>query len=130
VVQRVAADRVRHRCRTAAEVDSMTKKKKRKLPLGSGGELKLPPDVLEALGIEPEDKEVEIFVDTRRKQLRIERHVDDPWAEALKEKPEKGFEDLMSDQEQREADAQDLFDRKLKEPPPKRRPEDDPDLWR
>jgi len=108
----------------------MTKRKKRTLPLGSGGELKLPPDVLEALGIEAEDKEVEIFLDTRRKQLRVERHVDDPWAEALREKKEREFEDLMADQQQREADAQDLFERKLKEPPPKRRPEDDPDHWR
>ncbi len=108
----------------------MTKKKKRTLPLGPGGEVKLPPDVLQALGIEPEDKEVEIFVDTRRKQLRVERHVDDPWADALKEKDQKGFEDLMADQTQREADAQDLFEKKLKEPPPKRRPEDDPNYWR
>ncbi|MHC4819197.1 MAG: hypothetical protein ACYTF8_14205 [Planctomycetota bacterium] len=108
----------------------MAKKKKRTLPLGSGGELKLPPDVLETLGIEPEDKEVEIFLDTRRKQLRVERHVDDPWAEALRQKEERDFEDLMADQEQREADAEDLFNRKLKEPPPERRPEDDPGHWR
>jgi bifunctional DNA-binding transcriptional regulator/antitoxin component of YhaV-PrlF toxin-antitoxin module len=108
----------------------MTKKKKRTLPLGSGGELKLPPDALEALGIEPEDKAVEIFVDTRRKQIRLERHVDDPWADALKKKEEKDLEDLMADQEQREAEAQELFERKLKEPPPKRRPEDDPGYWR
>jgi len=108
----------------------MAKKKKRTLPLGSGGELKLPPDVLEKLGIEPEDKEVEIFLDTRRKQLRVERHVDDPWAEALRQKEEPGFEDLMADQQQREADAEDLFKRKLKEPPPERRPEDDPGHWR
>jgi antitoxin component of MazEF toxin-antitoxin module len=114
----------------APEVDSMTKRKKRTLPLGSGGELKLPPDVLEALGIEPEDKEVEIFLDKRRKQLRLERHVDDPWAEALRQKPEKGLEDLMEDQAQREADAKELFERRLKEPPPERRPEDDPDYWR
>lgn len=108
----------------------MTKKKKRTLPLGPGGEVKLPADALEALGIEPEDKEVEIFVDTRRKQVRLERHVEDPWADALKEKEQKGLEDLMADQTQREQDAQDLFERKLKEPPPKRRPEDDPDYWR
>ena len=108
----------------------MTKKKKRTLPLGSGGELKLPPDALEALGVGPEDKAIEIFVDTRRKQIRLERHVDDPWADALRAKSEKGLEDLMADQDQREADAQDLFDRKLKEPPPKRRPEDDPGHWR
>ena len=108
----------------------MTKKKKRTLPLGPGGELKLPPDVLEALGIEPEDKVVEIFLDTRRKQIRLERHVDDPWAEAMRNRPERGIEDLMADQEQREADAEDLFDRKLKEPPPKRRPEDDTNHWR
>jgi hypothetical protein len=130
VVKRLAAAQVRHRCRTAPEGESMAKKKKRTLPLGSGGELKLPPDVLETLGIEPEDKEVEIFLDTRRKQLRVERHVDDPWAEALRQKEERGFEDLMSDQQQREADAEDLFDRKIKEPPPERRPEDDPGHWR
>ena len=105
------------------------KKKKRTLPIGPQGEVKLPLDAMEALDLEPGGT-VEIVVDTRRKQIRLERHVDDPWADALREKDQKGFGDLLNEQDQRETDAADLFDRKIKEPPPKRKPEDDPDLWR
>ena len=108
----------------------MAKKKPRTLPLGADGALELPPDVLAALGIEAEDTEVEIYVDTRRKQLRVERHVDDPWAEALKEKEQKGFDDLHAEQAERDAEAKRIFEEKLKEGPGKRRPEDSPDRWR
>jgi len=104
-------------------------KQKRTLPVGANGEITLPPDALEQLGIEPGGS-VEIFVDTRRKQIRIERHVDDPWADALKQKQEKGFEDLMGEQKDRDAAAERLFDEKSKEPPPKRKPEDEPGYWR
>ena len=105
------------------------KKKKRTLRLGEDGEIKLPPDALEALDLRAGD-DVEIFVDTRRKQIRLERHVEDPWAEALREKKQKGFGDLMSEQTQREDEATRIFEEKLKDPPPKRKPEDDPGYWR
>ncbi|MHC4548032.1 MAG: AbrB/MazE/SpoVT family DNA-binding domain-containing protein [Planctomycetota bacterium] len=108
---------------------SKKKKKKRTLPVGPHGEVKLPADVLEALGLQA-GEQVEIHVDTRRKQVRLERHVEDAWAEAMREKSQKGLEDLMADQAQREEDANRIFEEKLKEPPPPRRPEDDPDLWR
>ena len=108
----------------------MAKKKPRTLPLTADGALRLPPDVLEALGIEAEDREVEIFVDTRRKQLRVERHVDDPWAEALKQKEQKGFDDLHAEQAERDAEAKRIFEEKLKDGPGKRRPGDNRDLWR
>jgi len=104
-------------------------KKKRTLKVGPGGEVRLPPDALEAIEFQPGD-EVELIIDTRRKQIHLERHVADPWAEAMRKKPEKGLEDLMDEQKQREEDAKELWERRVKEPPPKRRPEDDPDHWR
>ena len=107
----------------------MAKRPVRKLKIGPDGKIQLPPDVLEALEASP-GGDLEIFVDTRRKQVRLERHVEDPWAEATKERKQKGFDDLISDQEKRDQEASDLFDAKLKEPPEKKRPEDDPDLWR
>ena len=107
----------------------MAKQKKRTLPVGPDGEIKLPADVIEKLDIELGGA-VEIFLDTRRKQLRIERHTDDPWADALQQKEQRGFEDLMGEQQERDAAAEELFDQKAKDPPPKRKPEDDPGYWR
>ena len=107
----------------------MAKKKPRLLDVGSNWEIKLPADVVEALGLESGEK-VQIYIDARRKAVRLERHVDDPWGEALKEKDTPGFEDLMEDHQTREEDAKKLFEQKLKEKPEKRRPEDNPDLWR
>jgi antitoxin component of MazEF toxin-antitoxin module len=105
--------------------------KKLKLRIGGAGELKLPAEALEALELEP-GQEVSLEIDTRRKQLRLERHVADAWAEAMKEKPQKGLEDLMDEQKQREQAAKEHFEKRIKEKPPheKRRPEDSPDHWR
>jgi len=106
--------------------------KGRILDLSADGSLKLPPDVLEALQLEPGQK-VRLFLDTRRKEVRVERHVDDPWAEAMKKKEGPDFDDLFADQNRREAEAEQLFDRRVdqvKKEKPKRRPEDDPDYWR
>jgi len=105
------------------------KKKPRTLDIGANGEVRIPDDVLRALDIGPGEK-VEIVLDTRRKQLRIERFVDDPWAEAMEQKPQKGFDDLLSEQSKREQDAEKIWEEKLKEGPDKRKPEDDPDYWR
>jgi len=101
------------------------------LKVGAAGEVKLPPEALEALDLEP-GQELSLEIDTRRKQLRIERHVDDAWAEAMKEKPQKGLEDLMDEQKQREEAAKELFEKRVKDrsPKDKRRPEDSPDYWR
>ncbi len=105
--------------------------KKLKLKVGGMGELKLPAEALEALELEP-GQEVSLEIDTRRKQLRLERFVADAWAEALKEKPQKGMEDLLDEQKQRDEAAKELFEKRLKEKSPKdkRRPEDSPDHWR
>jgi len=105
--------------------------RKLRLKLGGGGELKLPAEALEALELEP-GGEVTLEIDTRRKQLRVERHVDDAWAEAMKEKPQKGLEDLMDEQKQREEAAKELFEKRVKDKSTheKRRPEDSPDYWR
>jgi antitoxin component of MazEF toxin-antitoxin module len=105
--------------------------KKLKLRVGAAGEVKLPPEALEALDLEP-GGEMSLEIDTRRKQLRLERFVADAWAEAMKEKPQKGLEDLMEDQKQREEAAKELFEKRLrdKSAKDKRRPEDSPDHWR
>jgi len=107
----------------------MAKKEARVLKVGPGGEVRLPRDALQSLELEP-GGEVELFVDTRRKQIRLERHVQDAWEEALREKPKKGFDDLMDEQSRRDVAAAELFEKKLKEPPSGRRPEDNLDLWR
>jgi antitoxin component of MazEF toxin-antitoxin module len=105
--------------------------KKLKLKLGGAGELKLPPEALEALELEKGD-ELSLEIDTRRKQLRLERFVADAWADAMKEKPQKGLEDLMDEQKQRDEAAKDLFEKRIKDKSTheKRRPEDSPDHWR
>lgn len=100
------------------------------LDLGANGELRLPGEALEALDVQPGEK-LSLRIDTRHKQVRLERHVDDPWSEALKPKKQDGFEDILGAQKQRDADAADLFNKRVKEAPKeKRRPEDDPDRWR
>ena len=105
--------------------------KKLKLKVGGAGEVKLPPEALEALDLELPG-ELTLEIDTRKKQLRLERFVADAWAEAMKEKPQKGLEDLMQDQKDREEAAKDLFEKRIedKSKPEKRRPEDSPDHWR
>jgi antitoxin component of MazEF toxin-antitoxin module len=100
-----------------------------RLEVGADGRIKLPPAALEALELEP-GEHVTLYIDTRRKSLRIERHVADAWGEALKEKPQKALEDLFHEQRGREAEAERQFDEEMRKPPPKRRPEDDPGHWR
>ncbi|MFQ5844327.1 MAG: AbrB/MazE/SpoVT family DNA-binding domain-containing protein [Planctomycetota bacterium] len=98
--------------------------------VGPDGAVRLPPDALKLLGVEPGEP-VKLFLDARRSQLRLERHVEDAWGEAMKPKEQAEFEDLLADQKRRQEEAKKLFDRKIKEPPPKeRRPEDNPDYWR
>jgi hypothetical protein len=99
------------------------------LKIGQGGEIHLPPEAMELLELEP-GHQVKLFLDKRRKQIRLERMVEDPWGEAMDRKSEKGFEDILGEQKDRDQEAADYFDKKIKEPPPKRRPEDNPDLWR
>ena len=78
------------------------------------GSLKLPREALDALGAAPGD-DVKLFVDSRRKFVRVERHSDDPWADALKEKKSKGLEDLFEEQQKRQTDAHDLFNQRLRD---------------
>jgi len=109
----------------------MAKKKPRSLKVGPEGTVKLPPDALEAIGWEA-GEDVRIVLDTRQKRILLERHVEDAWADALKQRPGKGFDDILSEQAQREQEARDIFERRLKETKPgeKPRPEDDPNYWR
>ena len=82
--------------------------------IGADGTLRLPPDALDALGAEAGD-EVKLFIDSRKKFVRIERHSDDPWADALREKKSKGLEDLLAEQQKRQAAADDLFNKRLRD---------------
>ncbi|MEM8883397.1 MAG: hypothetical protein AAGD14_04980 [Planctomycetota bacterium] len=101
-----------------------------KLTIGADGSLKLPPEALEALGAEPGDT-VKLNLDARQKRVRMERVSDDPWADAMREGPSKGFDDVLSDQQKREAEAKDLFDRKLRDSKTDdEKPDDDHDRWR
>jgi antitoxin component of MazEF toxin-antitoxin module len=107
----------------------MSKKKPTRLTVAADGSVRLPPEMMEALELKP-GEQVELRLDTRRKQIHLERHVDDPWAEAMREKKEKGFEDLMSDQKAREEEAERLFEKRRHEKPAPKKPEDDPGYWR
>ena len=98
------------------------------------GTLRLPPEALAALGARPGD-EVRLFIDSRKKSVRIERHSDDPWADALKEKPSQGLDELLAAQQKRQAEADDIFDKRLRESKKKKddpdeKPKGDPDRWR
>lgn len=107
------------------------KKKPRLLDVGPDGEVRLPPDVIEAIQLKP-GEQIEIQVDVRRQFVRIERHVDDPWGEATKESDGPSFQDLMDDHKSKAENAKRAFEDRLKEAPEefKRRPEDDPEYWR
>ena len=94
----------------------------------SDGSLRLPPEALAALGAEPGD-EVRLFVDSRRKSVRIERHSADPWADAMKEKPSHDMEDLFAQQKRREAEADDIFQKRLRDSK-KQGDDPKPDKWR
>jgi bifunctional DNA-binding transcriptional regulator/antitoxin component of YhaV-PrlF toxin-antitoxin module len=99
-----------------------------KLPISKDGSVRLPNEVLEALMAEPGDT-LKVFVDKKRKAVRLERFSEDPWADAMREGPSKGLEDILADQQKRQAEAEDLFDQKLKETDGEK-PEDDFDKWR
>jgi antitoxin component of MazEF toxin-antitoxin module len=100
------------------------------IKLESDGSLRLPQSVLDAIGAEPGD-ELKLFVDNRRKSVRIERYATDPWADAMREQKTKKLDDVLADQEKRHADAEDLFDKKLRDAEPgDGKPSDDADKWR
>ena len=100
------------------------------LEINKDGSVRLPPEVLEALGAEPGDN-LKFVIDRRRKSVRLERVSDDPWADAMREGSSKGMEDILADQEKRQADADSAFDRKLKDTEADgEKPENDPDKWR
>ncbi|MGQ0612134.1 MAG: hypothetical protein ACT4PV_00070 [Planctomycetaceae bacterium] len=99
------------------------------LKLGPKGELQLPDEALQALELKPGES-VKLRIDARHKVLHLERHVDDPWSEALKGKKGRELEDLLTEQKQRDAEATRLFEQRLKDPVKPPRPEDRPDHWR
>ncbi|MHC4953779.1 MAG: hypothetical protein ACYTGZ_07800 [Planctomycetota bacterium] len=94
------------------------------------GSIKLPHEALEAIGAEPGD-EVRLFIDGRKKVIRIERHSDDPWADALKEKPKQDMEGIFEEQKRRQAEAEAIFKKRLKDSKPgEGKPDSDSDKWR
>ena len=78
------------------------------------GSVRLPAEALETLGAEPGD-EVKIFLDNRKKAVRLERTSGDPWADAMRETKSKDLGDILAEQKKREAEADELFRRKLGE---------------
>ena len=55
---------------------------------------------------------------------------EDPWADAMRDGPSKGFDDILADQQKRQAEAEDLFNKKMKETDGGKPEDDDPDKWR
>ena len=101
-----------------------------KLDIAKDGSIRLPAELLQALGAEPGDT-LKFVIDRRRKTVRFERVSEDAWADAMREGPSKKLDDILADQQKRQADAEDLFDKKLKEPEPDdEKLKDDPDKWR
>ena len=98
------------------------------LRIEADGSLRLPPEALAALGAVPGD-ELKLFIDTRGKSVRIERHSVDPWADAMKDKPSQDMEDLFAQQKQREAEADETFQKRLRD---SKKEADEPksDKWR
>ena len=84
------------------------------IKIEADGSLRLPPEALQTLGAEPGD-DVKLFLDNRKKQIRMERTSGDAWADAMRETKSKGLEDIFADQQKREAEADDIFKRKLGE---------------
>lgn len=101
------------------------------IKLDKDGALRLPQEVLDAMGAEPGD-EMKLIVDNRRKSVRIERHANDPWADAMREQKTKKLDDVLADQQKRHSEAEDLFDKKLRDAKPgDGKPADtDIDKWR
>ena len=106
------------------------------IKLEADGSLRLPQSVLDAIGAEPGD-ELKLFVDNRRKSVRIERFATDPWADAMREQKTKKLDDVLADQQKRHAEAEDLFDKKMRDaqssetkPADGSKPPDDADKWR
>ena len=85
-----------------------------KLPIYKDGSVRLPAEVLEALAAEPGDT-LKIFVDKKRKSVRLERFSDDPWADAMRESSSKGFDDILADQQKRQEAADDIFNQRLRD---------------
>ena len=100
------------------------------IKLDADGSLRLPQSVLDAIGAAPGD-ELKLFVDNRRKSVRIERHAVDPWADAMREQKTKKLDDVLAEQQKRHAEAEDLFDKKLRDAEPgDGKPPDDQGKWR
>ena len=60
------------------------------LRVGPDGSIQLTKEALEMIDVEP-GGQVKLFMDVRRKQLHVERHVDDAWADALEQKEQPGM---------------------------------------
>lgn len=103
--------------------------KKRVVKLGPNGELVLPPEALELLGLKA-GGEAALCIDERKGIVSLERHVSDLWEEAMREKEKPALEDLFDEHRKKQDAAKQTFERKLKEPKKPDRPEDKPDHWR
>ena len=95
-------------------------------PVEDGGFIRLPEEVLSALGLSP-GKEVKIRLAGKR--VTLERHIADPFAEYRNRPEAPSMDDLIqADAEKKNAVAKE-FEERLKEKP-EYLPEDHPDFWR
>ena len=89
------------------------------------GRIELSPKALDALGVGP-GKEVKIKV--RGRQVTLERHIADPFAEVLHKPKAPTIEELIKAEKKKKEEAAKEFEERLKEPP-EVRPEDRPQFW-
>ncbi len=89
------------------------------------GRIELSQKALGALGVAP-GKEVKIKV--RGKQVTVERHIADPFAEYRNKPKAPGIQGLATAQKKKKEEAKEEFKKRLKERP-EVRPEDRPYFW-
>jgi len=94
--------------------------------LGDGGRIRLPKEVMKALGVVPGNQ---LKIEIRGDLISIARHhVKDPFAEAAKKK-NPGFNELMAQQKSRKEEVAAEFEKRIQEKH-EVRPEDREDFWR
>ena len=95
-------------------------------PVEDGGFIRLPEEVLSALGLSP-GKEVKIRLAGNR--VTIERHIADPFAEYRNRPEAPSMDALVQAEAKKKAAVAKAFEERLKEKP-EYSPEDHPDFWR
>ena len=93
--------------------------------ISADGSLKLPREVLDALGWSASGF---VQASVKRDQVVLQRIEVDLFAEAVKKPDVDAFDRILKKQEENAAKAVEDFEKKIKDPP-KLRPEDRPEFW-